>query len=399
MKREKAFVKAHLGDNVRTLALQAGRYPDMDMPWALQQIAGWQTAKEKLPTWAAIDAVEYPVHLSMEQCSSEQTAHYKARLAQRLLRDGQQLLDLTGGLGVDCSFMARHFHSAIYVEQNETLCQLAQHNFAALGLAHIQVVHSTAEAFLSTLASQDSTLIYLDPARRDAAGTRTYSIEDCTPNLLQMKAALLEAANVVMAKLSPMLDWHRAVEQLDEGSRCVAEVHIVATKNECKELILILKKDAAEPLALYCINDEQEEIFHPAADATNSAAAPMPQPAELLYVPNAAVMKSGCFAQLAQRYALAAAAEHSHLFFSNQIEKKFPGRVFRIERTSTMNKKELRAFLAGVERANIAVRNFPLTAQQLKSRLRLSDGGDQYIFATTLADGTHQLFLCQKISE
>lgn len=423
--RDIRFVQDHRLDDVRQLALQAGRYPDVDLPWALRQIAGWQTARQKIPAWAENDAIEYPVHLSMEQCSSQATAEYKARLAARLLPNGQRLIDLTGGFGVDCSFMAQAFPSATYVERDEALCQVAQHNFSALHQSHISVVNASAEEFLSSLQPQPATLIFLDPARRAISGARTYSIEDGTPNVLALQSALLQQAEAVVVKLSPMLDWHRAVQQLNEQQPCVSEVHILAVKNEVKELLIVLQRELSEPLTLFCVNDEEEEIFRPtgfenssskiqdlgfklsgiSGNSGNSGSQEINafhvtssiKNVSFLFLPNSAIMKGGCFAELAQRYHLKAAGNDSHLFFAEQVPTSFPGRVFRILGTSTMNKKEVRQLLQGIECANIAVRNFPLTVAQLKKRLHLRDGGDHYLFATTLADKSHVLFLCEKI--
>ena len=203
------FVRRHRDDDVRTLALQARRSSDVDLPWALDQIQGWQTARRKLPSWAAIDGIVYPPHLSMEQCSSEQTAIYKCDIVNRLPQSCRKtLIDLTGGFGVDFAFMARHFDQAIYVERLENLCQTARHNFDLLGLSHARVINAEAERVLNELNNEPaSTLLYLDPARRDINSSRTYAIADCTPNVLELKNQLLEVAHYVLIKLSPMLDW------------------------------------------------------------------------------------------------------------------------------------------------------------------------------------------------
>ena len=389
------FVRRHRGDDVRTLALQARRSDDVDLPWALDQIQGWQTARRKLPSWAAIDGIIYPPHLSMEQCSSEQTAIYKCGILERIpMSCRETLIDLTGGFGVDFAFMARGCRQAVYVERQEHLCETASHNFELLGLNHARVIHGEAEDILKDLdTNPTSTLLYLDPARRDSNNSRTYAINDCTPNVLELKDTLLKAAHHVLIKLSPMLDWHKAVSDLGER---VAEIHLVSVANECKEMLVLLSAEHEGEPTIHCVNDEQSLIYKPSQDnegpvlATNDNAA-------YLYEPNASIMKAGCFGLLTQRYAVKALSADSHLFVSDDKIMDFPGRRFAITAITTMNKKELSRALNGITRANIAVRNFPMSAQELRKRLRLHDGGDCYIFGTTTGDSQHLLYLYQKL--
>ena len=251
------YVRQHADDDVSLLALRGCKDPDVDLPYALQQIEGRQTARQKLPSWAALDAIQYPVHLSMEQCSSEPTARYKARLCRRLLQNSNfklqtsKLLDLTGGFGVDFIFMSEVFDEAVYVERNDALYQVASANIALL------CPHATtlcADGISVLQQSGHATVIFLDPARRDDHGARTYGIADCTPNVLDIRQTLLQKADYVVLKLSPMLDWRKAVHDL--GEQYVREVHIVSVANECKELLLVLSAEGA-PLVLHCQNDDQ----------------------------------------------------------------------------------------------------------------------------------------------
>lgn len=390
-----AFVREHRDDDVRALALKVRRDGDVDLPWALDQIQGWQTACRKLPSWAAIDGIVYPPHLSMEQCSSELTAAYKCGIVQRLPQSCRQtLVDLTGGFGVDLAFMARHFEQACFVERQEHLCATARHNFEKMGLRHVRVVHDEAEDVLNRLdGDPSSTLIYLDPARRDNNSSRTYAIADCTPDVLKMKRRLLEAADHVLVKLSPMLDWHKAVRDLGER---VAQVHIVSVANECKELLVLMNADHQGTPAVHCVNDGQSLVFSSCEGDENPVIASNDE-ALFLFEPNASVMKAGCFGVLTRRYPVAALAVDSHLFVSDEEVRDFPGRRFRVIAVTTMNKKELAQAMQGVGRANVAVRNFPMTAQQLRQRLRLQDGGDTYIFGTTTAAGRHIIYVCHKL--
>ena len=389
------FIRQHADADVRQLALQGTKDPEVNLTFALEQIAGRQKARTKLPSWAANDGIIYPPHLSMEQCSSETTALYKARLAGR----GETYVDLTGGFGVDFYFMSQGFSKRIYVEQNADLCTIVEHNMQALGLQSAVVCSQTAE-YLSSMPHAD--VVYLDPARRNEHGGRTYSIEDCSPNVLELMPRLMEKAERVILKLSPMLDWHQAVEAL----KSVSEVHIVSVNNECKELLLVLGRQTSETLRLVCVNGESTFEIIPTVGTNSSQAGNKQFPRwELssirdqslcLYEPNASIMKSGCFAALEERFPVQQIGPNSHLFISADEIHDFPGRSFEILAVSSMNKRELKTALT-MRQANISVRNFPLTVAQLRQRLKLSDGGDHYLFATTLADGRHVIFVCKKL--
>ena len=407
------YVRQHADDNVRQLALCGSKNPEVDLPQALQQIAGRQTARQKLPTWAAHDGILYPPHLSMEQCSSEPTARYKQSVCRALfasmccdssgsvchdsIATQQPLVDLTGGFGVDFSFLATLFKKAVYVERQEELCNLARHNLDVLGLEHAEVVCADSTDYLHHLDS--ASLIFVDPARRDAHGGRTYGIADCTPDVLTLRDELLQKAHFIMLKLSPMLDWHKTVEDL--GTQWVREVHIVATGGECKELLIVLSAKESRPLRLICVNDdEQWEV--PQASSTreqadNTPAQPTLQEATYLYEPNATIMKAGCFSELSTAFGVAPLAQNSHLFTADRLISDFPGRRFKVLNTSSMNKHELKEKVLPLRQANITTRNFPLSVAELRKRLKLSDGGRDYIFATTLADNSHVLIICQQV--
>lgn len=385
------FIRVHAEADVRQLALQGTKNPEVNLTFALDQIAGRQKAKSKLPTWAAIDGMTYPPHLSMEQCSSEQTARYKASIAGK----GALVVDLTAGFGVDLAFISQSFQQAVHIERQASLCAISSENYRLLGLNHIEVVCADGIDYLHQLDHAD--LIFLDPARRDDHGARTYGIADCTPNVLELRDELLQKADRVMLKLSPMLDWRKAVEDLGN----VNEVHIVSVDNECKELLLILSKEE-KPLKLFCVNNGQ--VFEgDQGDWLNERSiaeirVPVPMSSQTyLFEPNASIMKAGCFALLEQRYNVSQLDKNSHLFVSDSDISDFPGRRFVIEKTTSMNKRELKEALDGINRANITVRNFPLSVAELRKRLKLKDGGDHYLFATTVAGNQHQLFLCRKI--
>ena len=420
------YVRQHADKDVRQLALRGSKDPEVDMTAALQQIAGRQAARRKLPSWAEIDAIVFPPHLNMEQCSSEQTARYKATVVKQLMKESSEnsensessapltLLDLTGGFGVDFSFLAPHFAQSVYVEQQEELCRLARHNFGVLGIK-AEVVCADGTEYLHQLSQ--ATVIFLDPARRDVHGSRTYGIADCTPNVLDIKDELLQKSRFVMLKLSPMLDWRKAVSDL--GSQYVREVHIVSVQNECKELLLLLSAEG-HGMRLVCEDLPHHSTIFLITDHNHSEATgegfPSSEVTEnfpsseltgedfpssgltegsFLYESNASIMKAGCFAELCQAFPVRQLAQNSHLFVSDRLIPDFPGRRFQIQAVSSMNKKELKQKLSALRQANITVRNFPLSVAELRKRLKLSDGGSDYLFATTCSDGSHVLIICR----
>ena len=385
-----AFVADHRADDVRLLAFMVEKYPEVDMPWALQQIAGWQMARRKLPSWAAVEGMVYPPHLSMEQCSSEQTAKMKTNLPFQT--DKGLFIDLTGGFGVDFSFMAQDFKRAVYVERQENLCAIARHNFHLLGLNQTEVVCGDGVEYLHQM-QEHANVIYLDPARRNEHGSKTYAISDCMPDVVALREELLKKADFIVVKLSPMLDWREAVRQLPAQ---YTEVRIVSTGGECKELLLVLSDKMKAPLRLVCINDEELFVVDNSGKRMSIINCQLSIVNNYLYEPNASIMKAGCFAELCERFGVKAIAENSHLFVSPDFIENFPGRKFQITSVSSMNKKSLRQTLQGVDRANISVRNFPLSAEQLRQRLHLKDGGEIYIFGTTTHEGDHILLVCKK---
>ena len=457
----RAFVRQHRTDDVRQLALQSTGKAVVNLPFVLDQIAGWQMARTKLPAYAAHEGIVYPPHLNMEQCSSEATARYKAALVSRLLAADvahtmpaddvahtmpaddvahtmpaadvahtmpadkvaeTMLVDLTGGFGIDFSFLAPLFGKAVYVERNENLCAIARHNFNCLGLTHFEAINADGVAYLHQRVTEpaDSShrlIVFIDPARRDANGHKVFSIEDCTPDVLALKDRLMAVASCVLLKLSPMLDWHAAARAFRPYCRAV---HIVSVANECKELLLVLTPsvatdDAASSIRLVCANDaeifEQTVSFDLTPSNTSSligtgtaehrAAEVNYEPLSIdalvgavLCVPNASIMKAGVFSALSHAFGVTAVDRDSHLFIGRQALKGFPGKQFRILGITTLNKRELRQHLSGMTQANIAVRNFPQSVAELRKRLKLKDGGSCYLFATTM-QGRHIIFITQ----
>ena len=429
------FIRQYQDDDVRQLAFLGSKYPEVDMPFALDQIRGRKMARVKLPRWASLEGIIYPPHISMEQCSSESTALYKAELAARLLglpasssgtemkaENEIEFVDLTGGFGVDFSYIAARLGvKSMYVERQAHLCEAAKENFGRLGLKNaivkngdgIEVLHSFHPKKKDAASADDSLgitydqprsllktnlglkIIFIDPARRDDAGNKVVSLKDCTPDVTVLQEEMLSKADYVIIKLSPMLDWHRAISELSH----VREVHIISVNNECKELLLVLSaRNMGENLRIYCINDAQSFVCDE-LDMESSQVKIAPSTLEemqYLYEPNASLMKAGCFGVLSGRYDARMLSKNSHLFVSREPIAAFPGRSFRIIAVSSFNKKELKRHLSGITKANIATRNFPLSVAELRKRLKLKDGGEIYIFATTLSDESHVLMITEK---
>ena len=443
------FIRQHQDDDVRQLAFLGSKYPEVDMPFALDQIRGRKMARVKLPRWASLEGIIYPPHISMEQCSSESTALYKAELAARLLslpasssgiemkaENEIEFVDLTGGFGVDFSYIAARLGvKSMYVERQAHLCEAAKENFGRLGLKNaivkngdgIEILHSFHPKKKDAASADDSLgitydqprsllktnlglkIIFIDPARRDDAGNKVVSLKDCTPDVTVLQEEMLSKADYVIIKLSPMLDWHRAISELSH----VREVHIISVNNECKELLLVLSArnmgdmeassadgevKHAGNLSIYCVNDAQSFVCEESDMETSSVKIAPSTLEEMLYLyePNASLMKAGCFGVLSGRYDARMLSKNSHLFVSQAPIEAFPGRSFRIIAVSSFNKKELKRHLSGITKANIATRNFPLSVAELRKRLKLKDGGETYIFATTLNDESHVLVITEK---
>ena len=366
----------------------------------------------------------------MEQCSSEPTARYKQQVVRRwLARLGAgeggaatSMADLTGGFGVDFSFTSRCFASATYVERNAALCDVVRGNLPCLGIANAQVMCAEAEDCLATMPQQ--TMLFLDPARRDEHGAKTVLIADCTPDVCHLLPLLMSKARFVMLKLSPMLDWHKAIVDL-QGT--VREVHIVSVGGECKELLLVLAaldaaassadtgSDGVEAGVRVCCVDimakadaegeyKRSEFCYTIGDASENTPTPSTPNSQLstlnsqfLYEPNASIMKAGCFAELGKAYGIRAISSNSHLFLSADRVEGFPGREFVVEAVTTLNKRQLKETLGSLQQANISVRNFPMSVAELRKRLKLRDGGDTYIFATTTSNGERVLIVGHKV--
>ena len=390
------FIKQHRNENPLSLALK--KAPEgIDLQWCLRQIEGYGIAKKKLPEWTKTDNIWFPPRLSMEQCSSETTARYKQAIAERL--GCKVLIDLTGGFGIDFSYMARNMGNAFYIEQQEVLCNIASHNFPLMGLQNIKIYNTACEEFWNQYVSDSTTaekqreksLIYLDPARRNNKGEKVFSINDCTPDVTLLQDSLLENSAYIMLKLSPMLDIAQARRQLKD----ISEIHIVSVKGECKELIFVMSKDS-DRQHYYCVNLETDEAPFTSDISATTEQAEIALPSEItegafLFEPNASIMKAGVQNAFARRYNLKKLHPMSNLFLGKEPIQNIPARQFIIERMSDFQKGNMKSFMQDIRQANLTIRNFPSTVEDLKKRLKIKDGGNIYLFATTLSDDTHVL--------
>lgn len=386
--QQKQFIREHENDDVYALALRKSLFEEMDMSFLLAQITGRQIAKRKIPSWYACDNLIYPPHLSMEQASSELTAQFKASVMGNV----NSFVDLTGGLGVDFSWMSSRAQNATYVEQNPDLCELAKHNFSSLQINNISIENCSAELFIEKMNRADA--IYLDPARRASSGQKVFRIEDCLPNAKEIQGLLLEKASYVMIKYSPMLDISLATQTLN----CVGDVYAVSVENECKELLFILQKGKTVPLyhAINLFTQKEADwlTFNP---KTTYECCYTSEVGKYLYEPNASLMKIGAFDAIASKYKISKLHKHSHLYTSDEYIADFQGRIFEIETHFIPNKQNLKSFLSETPKANITVRNYPLSVAQIRQHTGIKEGGDVYIFATTLAHEQKIWLVCRKI--
>lgn len=377
------------------LALQLAGRKDLDAAFVVRQVEGWQRLRTKVPRWAETPGLRYPHRLALEQCSGQAAAEYKAQVVADLLRRAEaegaavprSMADLTGGLGVDFSFIAPAFAEATYVERQEGLCDLARHNFPLLGLEGAKVVCGDGVDYLKHM--EPVGLLFLDPARRDGAGRKTVRMEDCEPDVCALLPLLLAKARWTVLKLSPMLDISGALAALG----CVREVHVVSVGGECKDLHLVLSQpEGGGEVRVTASHNGIPFCFSPTEEA-EAQPRYATQPAEWLYEPGAALLKAGCFKLIATRFGLEKLHPHSHLYTAGHFVEHFPGRCFRVVETLGFGKQDLRRLRSLTAQANLTVRNFPSTVDALRRKLKLREGGNDYLFATTLADGAHALIL------
>jgi len=393
-------VTEHAGDDPGRLLLSADRWPEIDVRRAARNIGARARIRTKIPSWYTHPELEYPGSLPLEQASSEATARCK----QAFVPEGARIADLTGGLGVDCWFMSRRAREAHYCERNVDLCAAARHNFSTLGDDSIAVHEGDGIEWLAQQQERFD-LIYLDPARRDAAARRVYDIADCEPNLLAVKDLLLGKATRILAKISPMADISRTLAHFPEAR----ELHVLAVAGEVKELLLLLETGApqAEPIIV------AHDILHQSPNTQEMALPatthhfefhPQEEPAaevkyasqigRYLFQPSKAVLKAGAFRLLSARYNLEKLAPSTHLYTADTIPEGFPGKCFRVESVLEWSKASIRQLKMQYDRLEMTATNFPLATDALRTRFGIPDGGAHHLFATTIADKRKIVIIC-----
>lgn len=387
------FIEKHLKGDVRQLALQ--KFPDdVDNILVLNQIEARQLLSKKVPSWASNPDLLFPKHLSIEQCSSELTAKYKSSI----ISGGDIFVDLTGGLGIDSYFLSEKFKTSYYIENQKELCDLAEHNFQVLG-RKITIVNSDAETFLSK--NHDFDLIFIDPARRDIYNRKMVSLHDCTPDVIDLQNILLKNANNVLIKASPMLDISMIINELSN----IAEIHIVAVKNECKEILIKIEPGFEREIKYFCVNfignDLKSVQFFEFSENLESSESSKFAPTikRYLYEPNASLMKSGAFKLISQRFAIEKLHVNSHLYTSDNLISDFPGRIFEVVGFAPFNKKIKKELLKDITEASVATRNFPLSANDLRKNLNLKESDKNFVFGTTLIGEKKVVILAKKYKE
>lgn len=399
------FIREHAEDDLSELLLSASRYREVDMKMAVGQIKARMRIKDKLPSWYGNDRLFYPSILATEQCSSELTALYK----QQLVQAKDILCDLTGGLGVDTYFFSRKVEAVVYVERDEVYCDAARYNMGLLGASNVCVINGDA---VDLIIKNDERIagvnvFYLDPARRGVGNRRMFAISDCEPDLNQIRPLLWERYKVIV-KLSPMLDITQVLNQIPE----VCEIHVLSVKNDCKELLIITEglptesrladlSDRVLDPVIVCVNytadEEKQDFYFRLSDEHSATVRFAGDTSRYLYEPNSSILKAGAYKSVALQYGVKKLHVSSHLYTSDHLISSFPGRAFEITEVIPFSNRICKTLFSEIPQANISVRNFPIPADELHKRMRIVDGGNIYLFATTLSDNKKVLIKCCKV--
>lgn len=366
------YIEESLKKNIENLIFKGSPFENVTIQELANQIVAKQKSEKKLPTWFTSKNIYYPAKLSIEQTSSEITADYKSNLVT-----GSSIVDITGGFGVDCFAFSKQFKKVTHCEINNELSEIVAHNYKQLGVSNIETIASDGLEYLKN-TSEKYDCIYIDPSRRNDAKGKVFLLKDCLPNVPENLDLLFEKSDTILIKNSPILDITSTINELKH----VKEIHIVAVKNEVKELLFLLKKNCKETVEVKTVNmlenSHQEFIFN--SNSTIDLDYTLPQ--EYLYEPNSAILKSGGFNEVATQLKVNKLHQHSHLYTSEKFIENFPGRIFKIESTFPYNKKKFKKEIT-TDKANITTRNFPKTVAQIRKETKLKDGGDTYLFFST----------------
>jgi 16S rRNA G966 N2-methylase RsmD len=384
----KTFMLAHEKSDPLDLLLKRDKYPELPIPEIVEQLISRKKAKNKLPEFYENAEIVYPPILSMEQCSSEATARYKSQICQ-----GKKIIDLTGGFGIDLYYLSKRFQQATYVERNVELSNIAQLNFATLSADNIESFSMSAEQYLQE-ELKPATSYYLDPARRNDANNKVFRLEECTPNMAVLLPLLRNKKAEVIIKLAPLLDITQALRVLKN----VKEVHVVAVRNEVKELLFRIIPSWEKPVKIIAVNllSKGTHSFGFDPNGEKESVREYGMPSTYLYEPNAAIMKAGGFNSIAIKFDLKKLHRNSHLYTSEEEKKDFFGRHFKIKHITSLNKKKIKKLLPQMK-ANITVRNCPHSVNEIRKKTGISDGGDVYLFVTTILSGEIKVLICEKM--
>ncbi|EDM43069.1 hypothetical protein SCB49_12629 [unidentified eubacterium SCB49] len=379
------FIKSYKGD-LSKLAFSGSPFPEVTVQDLLQQIEGRLKANKKLDYLLEVDDIYFPPKINLEQTSSQQTALYKASLII-----GEELADVTGGLGIDTFHFSKNTKNVDYFELNEDLVTIAKHNFDKLDAPNISVVNGNGLALLNTEKKYDT--IYIDPSRRTESKQKVFFLNDCLPNVPKHIDELLNHCTLLMIKTSPMLDIQVGLQELKN----VSEIHVVAVNNEVKELLWLCKPNAVAHVQIKTINikNSENECFNFQLNTVSQST--YSSPSTYLYEPNAAILKAGGFSHISDKKGLFKLHQHTHLFTSEML-MDFPGRRFKIVEVIPYSKKEMKANIAGIK-ANVTTRNFTETVAAIRKKWKLKDGGDTYLFFSTLHDNSKVVIKCEKIKD
>ncbi len=378
------FITSNLDNNLKKLALSKNPFPTIDFKEILNQIVSKKKAKEKLATWFTTSSIYYPNYISIEQTSSEVTAALKSNFIF-----GENIIDLTGGFGVDCFYFAKNFKEVVHCEYNSELSEIVKHNFKTLKVNNVIFFDGDGLDYLKNI-SHTFDWIYLDPARRDTNKSKVFLLDQCQPNVIENLDFYFTKTNRVLIKTSPMLDIQKGINEL----KYVKEIKIIAVHNEVKELLWFLEKDYLSQIKIssYNLESDNKPFEFVLGEQKNSS---FSLPKKYLYEPNVAILKSGGVDYLSNIVSVTKLHPNSHLFTSDEMIADFPGRIFEIEHIINLNKENQSKFLKN-KKMNVAIRNFPMTVEAIKKKFKIIDGGNWYVFFTTLKNEEKIALICKK---
>lgn len=380
------FINDRIGKSVSDLAFQKNPFPQVDWKLMLNQIEAKSKAKDKLPTWFSKSKIIFPSKVAVEQTSSEQTAHYKSNLIV-----GNSLIDLTGGFGVDTFYFSKRFSKVNHCERNNELSEIVKHNFSQLKVNNINCISGDSELILSDL-NQKFDWIFIDPSRRNDAKGKVFILSDCEPNVPELLDFYYKFSSSILIKTAPLLDLSAGLKELKN----VATIHIIALENEVKELLWEIKQNHSDFPIIKTVNITKKGIEKFEFKKFTDTQKPLfSEPEKYLYEPNTAVMKSGGFDEVSSQFDIKKLHQHSHLYTSDK-EITFCGRVFEIQKQLSYNKIEMKLFLEN-QKANVTVRNFPETVENIRKKWKIKDGGELFCFFTTDLNNNKIVLLCKKL--